>query len=482
MSNKQKIGVVGLSVMGENIALNFASKGFSVSVYNRTSGVTEKFLSNRAVGHEIFGYEDIGGFVHSLESPRKILMMIRAGEPVDSFIDQLLPFLEQGDIIVDGGNSHHQDSLRRMKFLKAKEIRFVGSGISGGEIGALRGPSIMPGGDHSAWQHLEPIFTTIAAKAEDGSPCCAWMGPGGAGHFVKMVHNGIEYGDMQLICETYQVMKVMLEMSAAEIHSVFAEWNRGDLQSYLIEITADIMSFLDEDGEPLIDKILDVAQQKGTGKWTVNAALDFGVPLSLISESVFARCLSSHKKLRLVASARLNGPGEEYSGDKSAMLGDLGKALFGAKIISYAQGFGLLRAASNAFGWNLKFGEIARIWRSGCIIRSAFLDDIADAFREKPALENLLFDPYFNKIVTNSQTGLRNVISASVMTGIAMPSFTSALNYYDGLRRAESPANLLQAQRDYFGAHMYERTDRPRGEWFHTNWTGRGSDTTSAAY
>ncbi len=479
---KHTIGVAGLAVMGENLVLNMASKGFSVAVYNRTYEKTERFLSGRAEGKEITGFQEIKDFVQSLESPRKILMMLKAGNPVDQFIEQLLPHLEKGDIVIDGGNSNYHDTIRRQNYLEEKGLRFIGTGVSGGEEGALKGPSIMPGGSLEAWPFIEPVFTAAAAKVEDGSSCCAWMGPGGAGHFVKMVHNGIEYGDMQLICEAYHFMKVILQMSPDEIHSVFVRWNEGELSSYLIEITADITAYLDTDGNPLVDKILDAAGQKGTGKWTVNAALDFGVPLSLISESVFGRCLSSFKDLRVAASEQIQGKVSAFEGNKEEILKDLGSALYGAKIISYTQGFGLLQAASEELGWDLNYADIARIWRGGCIIRSVFLDRIADAYTKDMKLANMLLDPYFNTTVTDAQASLRRVIAAAVMAGVPMPCHSAGINYLDGLRTAYLPANLLQAQRDYFGAHMYERVDKARGEWFHTNWTGTGGDTTSTAY
>lgn len=468
--------------MGENLVLNMESKGFAVAVYNRTFTKTEKFISGRAQGKMISGFKSIEDLVNSLESPRKIMLMLKAGSPVDNFIEQITPFLDQGDIIIDGGNSHYLDTQRRVEYLESQGSYFIGTGVSGGEEGALTGPSIMPGGSYSAWKHLEPIFMPTAAQSDDGSSCCTWIGSGGSGHFVKMVHNGIEYGDMQLICEAYHFMKKILSMNASEIHSVFAEWNRGELSSYLIEITADITTYLDENGDLLLDKILDAAGQKGTGKWTVNAALDFGVPLSLISESVFARCLSSTKELRVAASRAIKGPDYQFKGNKSDLLDDLGKALYAAKIISYTQGFGLMQAASIEMGWHLNFSEIARIWRGGCIIRSLFLDRITEAYNANPELDNMLLDPYFKAKVETAQPHLRRVVIEGIKAGIPMASHTSGLNYFDSLRTARLPTNLLQAQRDYFGAHMYERIDKPRGEWFHTNWTGRGGDTTSTAY
>ncbi|MGB3209692.1 MAG: decarboxylating NADP(+)-dependent phosphogluconate dehydrogenase [Desulforhopalus sp.] len=479
---KHDIGIAGLAVMGENLVLNIASKGFSVAVYNRTFEKTEKFLSGRAKGKEIAGFEEIRDFVETLTAPRKIMMMVKAGNPVDDFIEQLLPFLSPGDIIIDGGNSNYHDTMRRLIYLEEKGFRYIGTGVSGGEEGALKGPSIMPGGSESAWEYVEPIFMAAAARVEDGSVCCTWLGSGAAGHFVKMVHNGIEYGDMQLICETYHFMKTVLGLKAAEIHSVFAEWNTGELSSYLIEITADITAYLDRSGAPLLDSILDVAGQKGTGKWTVNAALDYGVPLSLISESVFARCLSSNKELRMIASREISGQEYIFEGDVQAMIDDLGKALYAAKIISYTQGFGLMQVASDELGWDLDYAEIARIWRGGCIIRSVFLDRISEAYRNNTRLANMLLDPYFKTKVVEAQSSLRRVLHTGIAAGIPLPSHGSALNYFDGLRTANLPANLLQAQRDYFGAHMYERADRPRGEWFHTNWTGEGGATTSTAY
>lgn len=479
---KHTIGVAGLAVMGENLVLNMVSKGFSVAVYNRTFAKTEKFLATRGRDKKIRGFQEIKEFVEALESPRRIMMMVKAGSPVDLFIEQLLPFLDSGDIIIDGGNSNYHDTERRLQYLKDKGLHYIGTGVSGGEEGALHGPSIMPGGSTEAWPALEKIFTTIAAHVADGSSCCSWMGPGGAGHFVKMVHNGIEYGDMQLICEAYHFMKTVLGMDAAAIHAAFATWNKGDLNSYLIEITADITAFLDEDGVPLLERILDAAGQKGTGKWTVNAALDYGVPLSLISESVFARCLSSDKELRLVAARELRGPHSLSHDDRKNMLEALGHALYCAKIISYTQGFGLMQTASNEYGWSLDLAEIARIWRGGCIIRSLFLDRIAEAYGANPALANMLLDPYFKTVMADSQASLRKILTSGISAGIPLPCHSAAVNYFDGLRTSRLPANLLQAQRDYFGAHMYERTDHPRGEWFHTNWTGTGGDTTSSAY
>lgn len=479
---KRNIGVAGLAVMGENLVLNMASKGFSVAVYNRTFSKTEKFVNCRGKSSKIEGFADVEQFVASLERPRRVMMMLKAGSPVDQFIDQLLPYLDEGDILIDGGNSNYHDTNRRQAMLEEKGLLYIGTGVSGGEEGALRGPSIMPGGSIEAWPLIEDIFTRTAAQLPDGSSCCSWMGPAGAGHFVKMVHNGIEYGDMQLICEAYQFMKDVLGMDHGAIHSVFAEWQEGGLNSYLIEITADITSYLDDDGAPLVDKILDAAGQKGTGKWTVNAALDCGVPLSLISESVFARCLSSNIDLRREAASNFDRPVKPYRGDLKVMVDHLGTALYCAKIISYTQGFGLLQAASEEFGWQLDFASIARIWRGGCIIRSVFLDRIAEAYQAAPRLANMLLAPYFRETLQNGQDSLREILATGIRAGMPLPCHSAALAYFDGFRSARLPANLLQAQRDYFGAHMYERVDRPRGEWFHANWTGTGGDTTSTAY
>lgn len=482
MSNLSQIAVAGLAVMGENLVLNMESKGFSVSVYNRTASKVDDFLATRAKGKNILGFHSVKELIASLERPRKIMMMLKAGSVVDDFIEQLLPHLEAGDIIIDGGNSNYHDSERRYRYLTDKGLLFIGTGVSGGEEGALKGPSVMPGGSLEAWKALEPILVPISAKVADGSYCCSWMGAGGAGHFVKMVHNGIEYGDMQLICEAYQIMKDVLRMLPEEMHQVFKGWNEGVLSSYLIEITRDILGYLDEQGHPMVDNILDAAGQKGTGKWTVNGALDVGVPLSLISESVFARCLSAQKEERVAASALLQGPRQDFSGDRDQLLQDLEKALYLAKIVSYTQGFSLMMEASVEYGWKLDFAEIARIWRGGCIIRSVFLDRITEAYRENPSLKNLLLAPFFISQVKEAQESLRRVLAVSVAHGIPTPCHASAISYYDGYRSERLPANLLQAQRDYFGAHTYERLDRPRGEFFHTNWTGKGGNTTSSAY
>lgn len=482
MNTHAQIGIAGLAVMGENLVLNMADKGIPVAVYNRTTAKVDTFLAGRALGKPISGFHTVQEFVAALERPRKIMMMLKAGNAVDSFIEQLLPHLTKGDIIIDGGNSHYQDTIRRSALLEENGLLFIGTGVSGGEEGALKGPSIMPGGSFAAWPLVEPIFTAIAAKVGNKEPCCAWMGKDGAGHFVKMVHNGIEYGDMQLICESYQIMKELLGLKAEEMHQIFNAWNGGELSSYLIDITADILAYKDTDGTPMIDRILDTAGQKGTGKWTVNAALDQGTPLSLISESVFARCISAQKETRVQAAAILSGPAPSYSGEKQKILTALERALYCAKIISYTQGFALMHSLSRERDWNLDYAAIARIWRGGCIIRSVFLDRIADAYRAEPALANLLFAPYFTTQINSAQNDLRLIVATAASQGIPIPCLSAALSYLDSLRSARLPANLLQAQRDYFGAHTYERIDSPRGEFFHTDWTGEGGDTTSTAY
>ena len=482
MNTKADIGLVGLAVMGENLVLNMESRGFTVAVYNRTVDKVDGFINGRGKGKKIIGTHTITELIQSLKTPRKIMLMVKAGKPVDEFIDLLTPHMSQGDIIIDGGNSHFPDSIRRTKYLESKGFYFIGTGVSGGEEGALLGPSIMPGGSTAAWQFIKPIFQSIAAKVEDGTPCCDWVGNDGAGHFVKMVHNGIEYGDMQLISEAYQIMKDLLGMSADEMHLVFKKWNSGELDSYLIEITRNILAYKDDDGKPLVDKILDTAGQKGTGKWTSVNSLDLGIPLTLISEAVYARCLSAIKDERIAASKMLNGPIPKFTGDKQTFLNDLEKALYASKIVSYAQGFTLLRAAAEEFKWNLNYGGIALLWRGGCIIRSVFLGKIKEAFENNPALTNLLLDPFFKEKIESSQEAWRRVLSTAVMNGIWAPAFSTALNYFDGYRNGRLPANLLQAQRDYFGAHMYERIDKPRGEFFHTNWTGRGGNTSSSTY
>ncbi len=481
MKKLADIGLIGLAVMGENLVLNMESKGYTVAVYNRTVEKVNKFVNGRGANKNFIGAQSIEELCASLEKPRKVMMLVKAGQPVDTFIDLIIPHLEEGDIIIDGGNSHFPDTIRRAEYVESKGLLYIGTGVSGGEEGALLGPSIMPGGSPAAWPAVKDIFQAISAKVEDGSPCCDWVGEGGAGHFVKMVHNGIEYGDMQIICEAYQIMKEMLGMSADEMHEVFKEWNEGDLDSYLIEITRDILGYK-EDGEALVEKILDTAGQKGTGKWTGVSALDMGIPLTLIGESVFARCLSAQKDLRVEASKVISGPEVKFDGDKAQMISDLKDALFGAKIISYAQGYNLMMEAASEYDWNLNYGGIALMWRGGCIIRSVFLADIKKAFDQNPTLANLLLDPYFTEKVEAAQAGWRRVCAKALDNGIPVPALTSALCYFDGFRSERLPANLLQAQRDYFGAHTYERIDKPRGEFFHTNWTGRGGDTASSTY
>ena len=482
MKDLADIGLIGLAVMGENLVLNMESKGFRVAVFNRTVEKVDKFINGRGAGKNFVGTHSIEELVKSLKRPRKVMLLVKAGQAVDDFIEKIIPYLEPGDIIIDGGNTHFPDTNRRTAYVESKGFLYIGTGVSGGEEGALLGPSIMPGGSKAAWEHVKPIFQPISAKVEDGSPCCDWVGENGAGHFVKMVHNGIEYGDMQLICEAYQIMKEYLGMSYDEMHAVFKEWNEGDLDSYLIEITRDILGFRDEDGEPMAEKILDTAGQKGTGKWTGVAALDLGIPLTLIGEAVFARCLSAIKEERVEASKILSGPKPKFDGDKKAFIEDLKNALYASKIVSYAQGYALMSEAAKEYGWDLNYGGIALMWRGGWIIRSAFLGKIKEAFDNNPRLKNLLLDPFFKEKIEGSQASWRRVIAATVSNGIPVPALTTALAYFDGYRSERLPANLLQAQRDYFGAHMYERVDKPRGEFFHTNWTGRGGDTASSTY
>jgi 6-phosphogluconate dehydrogenase len=482
MDNLSDIGLIGLAVMGENLVLNMESKGFRVSVHNRSVKKVDDFLAGRAKGKNITGTHTIEEFVDSLARPRKVMLMIKAGNAVDEMIDTLLPLLAPGDIIIDGGNTHFPDTNRRTALVEREGYLYIGTGVSGGEEGALLGPSIMPGGSKDAWPLVKPIFQAIAAKVEDGSPCCDWVGENGAGHFVKMVHNGIEYGDMQLITEAYQIMRDLLHLSADEMHVIFREWNKGVLDSYLIEITRDILAYKDTDGLPLVDKILDTAGQKGTGKWTGIAALELGIPLTLIGEAVFSRCLSAVKDERVQASGLLHGPVLAFKGDQAAFIDDIRDALYASKIVSYAQGYALMKAAAAEYKWKLNYGGIALMWRGGCIIRSAFLGKIKEAFENDPMITNLLLDPFFKVTVDKAQSGWRRVVSAAVINGIPIPAISSALGYYDGYRCEKLPANLLQAQRDYFGAHTYERTDRPRGEFFHTNWTGRGGTTASTTY
>lgn len=479
---KSDLGLIGLAVMGENLVMNMESKGFTVSVFNRTTEKVERFVNGRAKGKNIVGCYSLRELVDSLEKPRKVMMMIKAGKPVDDMIEQLLPLLDDGDIIIDGGNSHFPDTMRRCTYVESKGKLYIGTGVSGGEEGALRGPSMMPGGSPAAWAAVKPIFQSICAKVEDGTPCCDWVGENGAGHFVKMVHNGIEYGDMELICETYSLLKNILGLTADEMHDVFAEWNRGELDSYLIEITRDILAYKDTDGSALVEKILDTAGQKGTGKWTAISALDEGVPLTLIAEAVFARCLSAQKEERVKASEILSGPTPLFEGERAAFINDLEDALLAAKIVSYAQGYALMRTAARSYGWNLNWGGIALMWRGGCIIRSVFLGKIKEAYDADPALENLMLAPYFREKLEKGQKGWRRICASAITNGIPAPALCAALSYYDGYRSARLPANLLQAQRDYFGAHTYERVDHPRGEFFHTDWTGHGGNTSSSAY
>ena len=482
MKTLADIGLVGLAVMGENLVLNMESKGFTVAVFNRTTEKVDHFVNGRGKGKNIIGTHSVEELVKNLERPRKVMLMVKAGKAVDDFIELLLPYLEPGDIIIDGGNTLYTDTDRRTKYVESKGFLYIGTGVSGGEEGALLGPSIMPGGSKAAWPFVKPIFQAISAKVDNGVPCCDWVGENGAGHFVKMVHNGIEYGDMQLICEAYQIMRDLLGMSADEMHIVFKEWNETELDSYLIEITRDILAVKDTDGQPLIDKIVDTAGQKGTGKWTAVTALDMGIPLTLIGEAVFSRCLSAIKDERVAASKILSGPKPSFTGDKTQFVNYLKQALYASKVISYAQGYSLMRAAADENKWDLNYGGIALMWRGGCIIRSVFLSKIKDAFDLNHELANLLLDPFFTATIEKSQHGWRQVVATAQLNGIPIPTLSTALNYYDGYRAAFLPANLLQAQRDYFGAHTYERFDQPRGKFFHTNWTGRGGDTASSTY
>ena len=464
------IGLIGLGVMGSSLALNIANHGYSVAVHNRSRKEIDELINGRAKGKDIVGCEDIVDFVNSIKKPRKVMLMVVAGSVVDDCINKLTPHLDQGDIIIDGGNSHYPDTIRRTKSLEEQGFLFVGAGVSGGEEGALKGPSIMPGGSSSAWPEVKDIFQTISAKVENNEPCCDWIGEDGSGHFVKMVHNGIEYGDMQLICEAYQIMKDLLGMSTDEMHDIFKQWNKGELSSYLIEITADILAYKETDGTPLVERILDTAGQKGTGKWTAAVALELGTPLTLIGEAVFSRYLSSIKQDRVEASKLLSGPDIQFNGNKEQVLEDIHDALYAAKIVSYAQGYTLLNEAANQFNWNLNYGGIALMWRGGCIIRSAFLNKIKDAYDHNPEIKNLLLDPFFKDKINNCQPGWRRISSIAMAHGVPIPAMTSSLSYYDGYRSARLPANLLQAQRDYFGAHSYERVDRSVGEFFHTDW------------
>ncbi len=479
---KADIGLIGLAVMGENLAMNMESKGFTVAVFNRTTSKVDAFVEGRGAGKNFIGCHSPKELVENLEKPRKVFMMVKAGDAVDSTIEQLIPLMEPGDVIIDGGNSHFPDTIRRTEYVESKGLLYVGTGVSGGEEGALKGPSLMPGGSPDAWPLVKPIFQAICAKVEDGSPCCDWVGENGAGHFVKMVHNGIEYGDMQLICEVYQLMRDGLGMTNDEMHEVFAEWNETELDSYLIEITRDILAYRDENGEATVDHILDTAGQKGTGKWTGIAALDEGVPLTLIGEAVFARCLSAMKDERVKGAACYPREIPKFEGDRAEFIEKMRKALYASKIISYAQGYTLMRTAAKNYGWNLNYGGIALMWRGGCIIRSVFLGKIREAYGKNPELTNLLLDDYFSETIKSLVPAWRDVAAYAMKAGIPMPAITSALNYFDGYTTACLPANLLQAQRDYFGAHTYERLDAPRGQMFHTNWTGHGGNTAAGTY
>ena len=476
------IGLIGLAVMGQNLVLNMNDHGYRVAVFNRTVSKVDDFINNEAKGTQVAGAHSIEELVDSLKSPRRVMLMVKAGDTVDQMIESLLPHLEKGDIIIDGGNSHFPDTNRRAKALADKGILFIGTGVSGGEEGARFGPSIMPGGNPQAWPHVKDIFQSIAAKVEDGTPCCDWVGEDGAGHYVKMVHNGIEYGDMQLICEAYHLLEQGLKLSASELHDVFEDWNKGELDSFLIEITSQIFTKNDEDGSPLIGKILDTAGQKGTGKWTAVSALDLGMPVTLIGEAVFARCLSALKGERVAASKVLNGPKHSGSENRQEFIEDVRRALYCSKLISYAQGYMLLREAAKEEGWNLNLGGIALMWRGGCIIRSRFLGKIKEAYDKNPQLTNLLLDDFFSQLLNNYQLSWRRAIVKAIEYGVPTPAFSTALSFYDGYRTERLPANLLQAQRDFFGAHTYERIDKPRGQFFHTNWTGRGGRVSSGSY
>jgi 6-phosphogluconate dehydrogenase len=483
MEQTADIALIGLAVMGQNLVLNMADHGYTVVVFNRTVSKVDEFLNEAAKGHpRVVGAHSIEEMVKLLKRPRKIMLMVKAGKAVDDFIEQLLPHLESGDLLIDGGNSHFPDTIRRTKYLEGKGMLYVGTGVSGGEEGARHGPSMMPGGSPQAWPLVKEIFQAICAKTPSGEPCCDWMGEDGAGHFVKMTHNGIEYGDMQLICEAYQLMKEGLGLSNEEMHAVFTEWNKGELDSYLIEITRDILGYKDEKGQYVVDSILDTAGQKGTGKWTSVSSLDLGIPVTLIGEAVYARCLSAMKDDRVGASKVLKGPAFEFDGDRKAFIEDIRQALLASKVISYAQGFMLLREAAKENKWNLNYGGIALVWRAGCIIRSVFLGKIKEAFDRDPNLSNLLLDPYFTEVIERCQGSWRRVVAKAVEAGVPVPAFTTALAFFDGYRSARLPANLLQAQRDYFGAHTYERVDQPRGKFFHTNWTGKGGTVAAGQY
>lgn len=482
MEPKADIAVIGLAVMGQNLILNMNDHGFTVVAFNRTVSKVDEFLGREAKGTRVLGAHSLEEMAGLLKRPRRVMLMVKAGAAVDEFIEHLVPLLEPGDIVIDGGNSLFEDTIRRAKHVESKGLLYIGTGVSGGEEGARRGPSIMPGGSAAAWPHVKEIFQSIAAKVEDGTPCCDWVGENGAGHYVKMVHNGIEYGDMQLICEAYNLMKTGLGMSAGEMHQVFAEWQKGELNSYLIEITRDILAFKDGDGQPLVDKILDTAGQKGTGKWTVMSSQELGIPITLMAEAVYARMLSALKEERLLAAKKLRGPNPLIKGERTKIIEDVRKALYASKIISYAQGYMLMRAAAQQYHWNLNYGGIALMWRGGCIIRSVFLGKIKEAFERNSKLTNLALDPFFRKALNGSHRSWRGAVAAAVKKGIPVPAFSTALAFYDGYRSERLPANLLQAQRDYFGAHTYERLDQPRGQFFHSNWTGKGGEVASGSY
>lgn len=482
MEPQADIALIGLAVMGQNLILNMNDHGFTVVAYNRTTSKVDEFLAKEAKGTKVIGAHSIEEMVKLLKKPRRVMLLVKAGQPVDDFIEELLKHLEPGDIIIDGGNSLFDDTNRRTKYVESKGLLYIGTGVSGGEEGARHGPSIMPGGSPAAWPHVKDIFQGIAAKVSDGTPCCDWVGENGAGHYVKMVHNGIEYGDMQLICEAYQLMRDGLGMTADEMHEVFADWNKGELDSYLIEITRDILAYKDTDGKPLVDKIRDAAGQKGTGKWTVINSAELGIPTTLISEAVYARSISAMKDQRIVAAKELKGPDPKISDDRSKFIEQIRLALYASKIVSYAQGYMLMAAAAKEQGWNLNYGGIALMWRGGCIIRSRFLGDIKKAFDNNPELSNLLLDPFFKKEIEKAQNAWREVVATAVKRGIPTPAFSTALNFYDAYRTERLPANLLQAQRDFFGAHTYELLDKPVGEFFHTNWTGRGGEVSSTTY
>ena len=488
MESQADIALIGLAVMGQNLILNMNDHGFTVVAYNRTTEKVDHFLAHEAKGTKVLGAHSIPEMVALLKKPRRVMMLVKAGKPVDEFIEQLLPHLEPGDIIIDGGNSLFEDTNRRVKYVESKGLLYVGTGVSGGEEGARKGPSIMPGGSPAAWPHVKDIFQSVSAKAEGNVPCCDWVGEQGAGHYVKMVHNGIEYGDMQLICEAYNILKTGLGLTAPEMHEVFAEWNQGELDSYLIEITRDILAYKDTDGAPLVDKILDTAGQKGTGKWTVVNSQDLGIPITLIAEAVYSRCVSALKDERVKAARKLKGPRPALTSiaadadRKKQFIADIRDALYASKIVSYAQGYMLMRAAAKEYGWNLNYGGIALMWRGGCIIRSRFLGKIKEAYDKNPKLMNLLLDDYFRGEIKRCQKGWRNIVATAAKRGIPVPAFSTALAFFDQYRSEVLPANLLQAQRDYFGAHTYERVDKPRGEFSHTNWTGRGGTTASSTY